>query len=105
MGNDNNASQRNRCHKIVHTCVGATPDDILIRKCRATRHKIACKQNMTAFKIKEHALDLDRDRILEHCNKDLPPEQRVTEIPVNFNQMLGSARSLNRSINHAKLRI
>ena len=44
---------RNRCHKIVHTCDGATPDDILIRQCRATRHKIACKQNVNAFKIKE----------------------------------------------------
>ena len=90
---------------MVHTCGGATKDDIMKRKCHETRHKISCKQNITCFKIKEHALDLDREMILQHCNSDLPPEKHETEIPVNFNQLLGSQRSINRSINYSKFRI
>ena len=90
---------------MVHTCNGATEDDIMVRKCRETRHKISCKQNATSFKIKEHALDLDREKIMAHCNRDLPADKHETEIPVNFAQLLGTRRSINRSINHAKFRI
>ena len=54
----------NICKTLQHECDGSSKEQIIKRKCRETRLKIASNQNLNSRKIKEVAIDKDRSFII-----------------------------------------
>ena len=56
----------NICKTLQHECDGSSKEQIIKRKCRETRLKIASNQNLNSRKIKEVAIDKDRSFITRY---------------------------------------
>ena len=102
--NPNGMAVLNICKSLQHQCEGSSKDDIIKRKCRETRLKIASNQNLNSRKIKELALDKDRSFILDTMNSDLGPnDTRADDIPVDVETLFDQTqRQMNRALNHMK---
>ena len=94
----------NICKTLQHECDGSSKEQIIKRKCREMRLKIASNQNLNSRKIKEVAIDKDRSFILDTMNSDSgPDDNRLDEIPIDVEILFDqSQRQINRALNHMK---